>query len=177
VPPLAQGHELAAFALTEAGSGSDAGAMRTRAEGDPPRLTGAKQWITTGRQAHTLTVFAKDPDRPSAFVVRRGAAGFTVTREEEKMGQHSSSTVDLAFDETPAERLGPPGAGMRIALGTLDGGRIGIAAQAVGIAQAALDLACPTPRSATRSGARSAASRPSSTRWPTCRRWSRRRGR
>ncbi len=141
VPPLAQGHELAAFALTEAGSGSDAGAMRTRAEGDPPRLTGTKQWITTGRQAHTVTVFAKDPDRPSAFVVRRGAPGFAVTREEEKMGQHSSSTVDLAFDATPAERLGPPGGGMRIALGTLDGGRIGIAAQAVGIAQAALDLA------------------------------------
>jgi alkylation response protein AidB-like acyl-CoA dehydrogenase len=77
----------------------------------------------------------------SAFVVRRGAPGFSVTREEEKLGQHSSSTADLAFDGTPSERLGPPGGGMRIALSTLDGGRIGIASQAVGIAQAALDVA------------------------------------
>jgi alkylation response protein AidB-like acyl-CoA dehydrogenase len=142
VPPLAQGHELAAFALTEAGSGSDAGAMRTRAAGDdPPRLTGTKQWITNGSYAHTFVAFAKDPDKPSAFAVRRGAPGFSVTREEEKMGLNSSSTADLAFDDTPAERLGGAGGGMRVALSTLDGGRIGIAAQAVGIAQAALDVA------------------------------------
>ena len=86
-------------------------------------------------------VFAKDPDKPSAFLVRRGAEGFSVMREEEKMGQHSSSTADLLFESTPSERLGAPGAGMRIALSTLDGGRIGIAAQATGIAQAALDMA------------------------------------
>ena len=86
-------------------------------------------------------VFARDGERPSAFVVRRGAAGFRVTREEEKLGLNSSSTADLRFEDTPAERLGDPGAGMRIALATLDGGRIGIAAQAVGIAQAALDIA------------------------------------
>jgi alkylation response protein AidB-like acyl-CoA dehydrogenase len=140
VPPLAQGHELAAFALTESGSGSDAGAMRTRADGDGA-ITGTKQWITNGSHAHTFTVFAKDPETPSAFVVRRGAPGFSVTREEEKMGLNSSSTADLAFEATPSERLGAPGAGMRIALSTLDGGRIGIAAQAVGIAQAALDVA------------------------------------
>jgi alkylation response protein AidB-like acyl-CoA dehydrogenase len=140
VPPLAQGHELAAFALTESGSGSDAGAMRTRAD-DQGRLTGTKQWITNGSYAHTFTVFAKDPDKPSAFIARRGAEGFSVTREEEKMGLNSSSTADLAFEGTPAERLGAPGAGMRIALSTLDGGRIGIAAQAVGIAQAALEVA------------------------------------
>jgi alkylation response protein AidB-like acyl-CoA dehydrogenase len=139
VPPLAQGHELAAFALTESGSGSDAGAMLTRAADG--RLTGTKQWITNGSYAHTFTVFAKDPDKASAFVVRRGAEGFSVTREEEKMGLNSSSTADLAFDGTPAERLGGAGGGMRIALSTLDGGRIGIAAQAVGIAQAALDVA------------------------------------
>jgi alkylation response protein AidB-like acyl-CoA dehydrogenase len=142
VPPLAQGHELAAFALTEAGSGSDAGAMLTRAVED--RLTGTKQWITNGSYAHTFTVFAKDGvagDRPSAFVVRRGADGFSVTREEEKMGLNSSSTADLAFEGTPAELLGGRGGGMRVALSTLDGGRIGIAAQAVGIAQAALDVA------------------------------------
>jgi alkylation response protein AidB-like acyl-CoA dehydrogenase len=141
VPPLAQGHELAAFALTESGSGSDAAAMRSRAEGDPPALSGTKQWITNGSYAHTFTVFAKDPDKPSAFVVRRGAEGFAVTREEEKMGLNSSSTADIAFEGTPAERLGAPGGGMRIALSTLDGGRIGIAAQAVGIAQAALEVA------------------------------------
>jgi alkylation response protein AidB-like acyl-CoA dehydrogenase len=141
VPPLAQGHELAAFALTEAGSGSDAGAMRTRAEGDPPRLTGTKQWITNGSYAHTFVAFARDGDKPSAYVVRRGAEGFSVTREEEKMGLNSSSTADLAFEATPAERLGGAGGGMRVALSTLDGGRIGIAAQAVGIAQAALDVA------------------------------------
>jgi alkylation response protein AidB-like acyl-CoA dehydrogenase len=139
VPPLAQGHELAAFALTESGSGSDAGAMRTRAVDD--QLTGTKQWITNGSYAHVFTAFAKDPDRPSAFVVRRGAAGFSVTREEEKMGLNSSSTADLAFEDTPGELLGERGGGMRIALSTLDGGRIGIAAQAVGIAQAALDVA------------------------------------
>jgi alkylation response protein AidB-like acyl-CoA dehydrogenase len=142
VPPLAQGHEIAAFALTEAGSGSDAGAMLSRAaDGDPPALTGTKQWITNGSHAHSFIVFAKDPDKPSAFVVRRGAHVFSVTREEEKMGLNSSSTADLAFEDTPGERLGERGAGMRIALSTLDGGRIGIAAQAVGIAQAALDVA------------------------------------
>jgi alkylation response protein AidB-like acyl-CoA dehydrogenase len=140
VPPLAQGHELAAFALTESGSGSDAGAMRTRAD-DGPRLTGTKQWITNGSHAHSFLVFARDPERASAFVVRRGAQGFAATREEEKMGLNSSSTADLSFEDTPAERLGVKGAGLRIALQTLDAGRIGIAAQAVGIAQAALDVA------------------------------------
>jgi alkylation response protein AidB-like acyl-CoA dehydrogenase len=140
VPPLAAGEELGAFALTESGSGSDAAALRTRAAGD--RISGAKQWITNGSYASTFVVFAREEDAGiSAFVVRAGADGFRVTREEEKMGLHSSSTADLAFDDTPAERLGTPGGGMRIALSTLDGGRIGIAAQAVGIAQAALDLA------------------------------------
>jgi alkylation response protein AidB-like acyl-CoA dehydrogenase len=139
VPPLAQGHELAAFALTESGSGSDAGAMRTRAQAS--NITGTKQWITNGSHAHSFIVFARDPERASAFVVRRGAAGFSVTREEEKMGLNSSSTADLAFEDTPAELLGVKGAGLRIAFQTLDAGRIGIAAQAVGIAQAALDVA------------------------------------
>jgi alkylation response protein AidB-like acyl-CoA dehydrogenase len=140
VPPLAQGHEIAAFALTEPGSGSDAGAMLTRADGEH-RITGTKQWITNGSHAHVFNVFAKQDGKVSAFVVRRGAPGFRVTREEEKLGLNSSSTADLAFEDTPGEPLGPPGGGMRIALSTLDGGRIGIAAQAVGIAQAALDVA------------------------------------
>ena len=105
------------------------------------RITGAKQWITNGSFASTFIVFAKEDERPSAFLVRAGADGFSVTREEEKMGLNSSSTADLAFEDTPAERLGEPGNGMRVALRTLDGGRIGIAAQAVGIAQAAFELA------------------------------------
>jgi alkylation response protein AidB-like acyl-CoA dehydrogenase len=144
VPPLAQGHHLAAFALTEAGSGSDAGAMRSRVrhEDGTIRLTGTKQWITNGSHAGVLSVYAKDPeagDRPTGFVARKGA--WTVARVEEKLGQHSSDTADLVFEDAQVERLGPPGAGMRIALSTLDGGRIGIAAQAVGIAQAGLDVA------------------------------------
>jgi alkylation response protein AidB-like acyl-CoA dehydrogenase len=139
LPPLASGEELGAFALTEPGSGSDAGALRTRAVDG--RISGTKQWITNGSYASTFIVFAREHAGISAFVVRAGAPGFAVTREEEKMGLHSSSTADVAFDDTPAERLGAPGAGMRIALSTLDGGRIGIAAQAVGIAQAALELA------------------------------------
>jgi alkylation response protein AidB-like acyl-CoA dehydrogenase len=140
VPALAGGEEIGAFALTEAGSGSDASAMRTRAVDG--RLTGSKQWITNGSHASTFLVFAReDDDRIGAFVVRGGAPGFAVTREEEKLGLNSSSTADLAFEDTPGERLGEPGEGMRIALSTLDGGRIGIAAQAVGIAQAGLDVA------------------------------------
>jgi alkylation response protein AidB-like acyl-CoA dehydrogenase len=139
VGALAAGDEIGAFALTEAGSGSDAGAMRTRAVDG--RITGTKQWCTNGSYASTFLVFARENDRISAFVVRAGAEGFAVTREEEKMGLNSSSTADLAFNSTPGERLGEPGGGMRIALSTLDGGRIGIAAQAVGIAQAALDVA------------------------------------
>ena len=151
VPALAAGEEIGAFALTEAGSGSDASAMRTRAADG--RITGTKQWITNGSHAATFLVFAREEDRRrsgdereaqgsiGAFVVRAGAEGFAVTREEEKLGLNSSSTADLAFEETPGERLGEPGGGMRIALATLDGGRIGIAAQAVGIAQAALDVA------------------------------------
>jgi alkylation response protein AidB-like acyl-CoA dehydrogenase len=142
VPPLAQGHELAAFALTEAEAGSDAANLRTRAAGD--RITGAKQWVTNGSHAHAFCVFARDAaagDRPSAWLVRRGATGFRATREAEKLGLNSSSTADLVFEDTPAERLGEPGGGLRIAFSTLDGGRIGIAAQAVGIAQAGLDVA------------------------------------
>ena len=136
VPALASGEEIGAFALTEAGSGSDASAMRTRYEDGA--ITGAKQWITNGSYAGTILVFAREDERISAFVVRDG---FEVTREEDKLGLNSSSTADIVFEDTPAERLGEPGKGMSIALRTLDAGRIGIAAQAVGIAQAALDLA------------------------------------
>jgi alkylation response protein AidB-like acyl-CoA dehydrogenase len=139
VPPLAAGEELAAFALTEPGAGSDAGGIRTRASDG--RITGSKQWCTNGSHASTFVVFAREEEGTSAFVVRAGAEGFAVVREEEKMGLNSSSTADLSFENTPGERLGGAGQGMRIALSTLDGGRIGIAAQAVGIAQAGLEVA------------------------------------
>jgi alkylation response protein AidB-like acyl-CoA dehydrogenase len=140
VPSLAAGEEIAAFALTEPEAGSDATAIRTSVDPDG-RISGSKQWITNGSHAATLIVFAREGEGISARLVRGDAEGFEVTREEEKLGLNSSSTADLAFDGTPSEPLGPAGAGMRIALSTLDGGRIGIAAQATGIAQAALDLA------------------------------------
>jgi alkylation response protein AidB-like acyl-CoA dehydrogenase len=116
--------------------------MRTRVDAEG-RITGTKQWITNGSHAHVFVVFAREVEgeRAGAFVVRRGAAGFRATREEEKLGLNSSSTADLSLEDTPAERLGEPGGVMRVALRTLDAGRIGIAAQAVGIAQAALELA------------------------------------
>jgi alkylation response protein AidB-like acyl-CoA dehydrogenase len=149
VPPLARGETIGAFALTEPGAGSDAGALATR--GEPVdggwRLTGAKQWITNGSHAGTFLVFARtDPSTASArgvsaFVLERGEV--EVTREEEKLGLNSSSTADLAIDTVvPADRLlGEEQHGFRIAMATHDGGRIGIAAQAVGIAQAAFDVA------------------------------------
>lgn len=136
LPPLASGEQLCAFALTESEAGSDASNLRTRAVDG--RITGTKQWITNGSYAGVVTVFARDEAGISAYLV---TDGFTVVREEEKMGLNASSTADLAFEDTPGERLGAPGKGMSIALRTLDGGRIGIAAQAVGIAQAALELA------------------------------------
>jgi alkylation response protein AidB-like acyl-CoA dehydrogenase len=150
VPPLAQGEYLGAFALTEAEAGSDAGALRTRAEPDDGgwRITGAKQWITNGRYAGTFLLFARtDPDTPgargvSAFVV--DADHVRVTRDEEKLGLNSSVTNDIVLEGAHVERdrlLHDEGKGFRVAMKTLDGGRIGIAAQALGIAQAAYDVA------------------------------------
>ena len=150
VPPLARGEHLGAFALTEAEAGSDAGALRTRAEpdGDGWRITGAKQWITNGRYAGTFLLFARtDQETPGA----RGVSAFvldadhvSVTRDEEKLGLNSSTTNDIVVEGALVGRdrlLGEEGHGFRIAMATLDGGRIGIAAQAVGIAQAAYDVA------------------------------------
>jgi len=149
VPPLARGEALGAFALTEPEAGSDAGSLRTAAvpDGDGWRISGAKQWITNGRDAGTILAFARtDPDTPgprgvSAFVLDRDHV--RVTREEEKLGLNSSSTADLVIDaEVGRDRLlHEEGKGFRVAMTTLDGGRIGIAAQAVGIAQAAYDVA------------------------------------
>jgi alkylation response protein AidB-like acyl-CoA dehydrogenase len=149
VPPLARGETIGAFALTEPGAGSDAGSLATRAERTAGgwRLSGTKQWITNGAFAGTFLLFARTGPAEagargvSAFVL--DAAHVDVTREEEKLGLNSSSTTDLAIAaEVSADRLlGQEDHGFRIAMSTLDGGRIGIGAQAVGIAQAAYDVA------------------------------------
>jgi alkylation response protein AidB-like acyl-CoA dehydrogenase len=146
VPPLARGEKIGAFALTEAESGSDAASLASRAEADGEgwRITGAKQWITNGGEGGTIVLFARAEGGICCFLVDGRAGGLEVTREEEKLGLNSSSTVDLVLDGVRVERdrlLGKEGEGFKIAMGTLDGGRIGIAAQAVGIAQAAYDVA------------------------------------
>ena len=150
VPPLARGEQLGAFALTEPGSGSDAGSLRTTAtpDGDGWVLSGSKQWITNGSRAGTFVLFARtDPATAGArgvscFVV--DAEHVRITREEEKLGLNSSTTSDLVLEGAHVGRdrlLHEEGRGFRVAMATLDGGRIGIAAQALGIAQAAYDVA------------------------------------
>jgi butyryl-CoA dehydrogenase len=150
VPPLARGEAIGAFALTESGSGSDAGSLRTAASpyAEGWRISGSKQWITNGGFGGTILLFARtDPDLPgargvSAFVVDGDAV--QVTREEEKLGLNSSSTVDLVLEDVLVQRdrlLHEEGKGFSVAMATLDGGRIGIAAQALGIAQAGYDVA------------------------------------
>ena len=150
VPPLARGESLGAFALTEPGAGSDAGSLRTVAEpdGDGWRITGSKQWITNGSRAGTFVLFARtDPATDGArgvscFVL--DASHVRVTREEEKLGLNSSTTSDLVLEGASVDRdrlLHEEGRGFRVAMATLDGGRIGIAGQALGIAQAAFDTA------------------------------------
>jgi alkylation response protein AidB-like acyl-CoA dehydrogenase len=150
VPPLARGEVLGAFALTEPEAGSDAGSLRTAAkqDGDGWRISGAKQWITNGSYASTFLVFARTEEGVpggrgvSAFVL--DAKHVRVTREEEKLGLNSSSTADLVVEDAHVggdRLLYERGRGFEIAMTTLDGGRIGIAAQAVGIAQAAYDAA------------------------------------
>ena len=153
VPPLASGERIGAFALTESGSGSDAGSMRTRAaeQGDGSfRITGTKQWITNGGHAGSFVTFARTEDGTtdasgvSCFLVRGDAPGLSVGRVEEKLGLNSSNTVDMVYDDVAVEAaylLGQRTKGFRIAMQTLDGGRITIAAQALGIAQSAFDLA------------------------------------
>jgi alkylation response protein AidB-like acyl-CoA dehydrogenase len=150
VPPLARGELIGAFALTEPESGSDAGSLRTAAvaEGDGWRITGAKQWITNASYAGTFLLFARTdrdtagPRGISAFIL--DAEHVRVTREEEKLGLNSSSTGDLVVDGAVVGRdrlLHEERKGFGVAMATLDGGRIGIAAQALGIAQAAYDVA------------------------------------
>jgi alkylation response protein AidB-like acyl-CoA dehydrogenase len=152
VPEITSGRFAAAsFALSEAQSGSDAAALRTSARRDGSQyvLNGSKQWITSGDHAGVLIVWARTgaaADKPargiSAFLVEGGAKGLHAGRHEDKMGLRASSTVPLTLEDVrvPASAmLGAPGDGFHIALSALDGGRIGIASQAIGIATAALE--------------------------------------
>jgi len=149
--PLAGGEKIGAFGLTEPSAGSDAGSTKTTAVLDQDQwvLNGSKIFITNAGEAEIYVVFAmtdKEKGRRgiSAFIVEKGAPGFSFGKKEHKMGIRSSATMELVFEDCriPAKNLlGARGQGYKIALSTLDGGRIGIAAQAVGIAQGALDEA------------------------------------
>ena len=151
LPLMASGEKVAAYALTEPGSGSDAGAMRTtcRLEGDHWVLNGQKNWITNSTGAELFIVYAtKDPSLKHkgtcCFIVEKDSPGFSIGKHEETMGVRASGTCPLTFDnvKVPKENLlGEEGKGFNIAMAALDTGRVGIAAQAVGIAQAALDNA------------------------------------
>lgn len=151
VTKLASGEYLGAFALTEPGAGSDAANLKTRAvkDGDYYVLNGSKIFITNGGFADTYIVFAvTDPDKGSkgisAFIVEKDTPGFEIGKREKKMGLHGSSTVSLTFENcrVPASQLlGEEGEGYKIALSNLNIGRIGIGAQALGIAEAALSAA------------------------------------
>ncbi|MFJ4157943.1 acyl-CoA dehydrogenase [Pseudomonas sp. NPDC089752] len=149
--PLASGEMLGAFALTEPQAGSDASSLKTRArrDGDHYVLSGSKQFITSGQNAGVVIVFAvTDPDAGkrgiSAFIVATDSPGYQVARVEDKLGQHASDTCQIVFDDVRvpvANRLGEEGEGYKIALANLEGGRIGIASQAVGMARAAFEVA------------------------------------
>ena len=148
---LATGEIIGAFALTEPNAGSDPVRQTTKAvrDGDSYILNGTKRFITTGKNAGVVIVTAKTDDTKrhqgiSAFLVKKETPGFTVGQLEDKMGLRASDTVDLLFEDCriPAEdMLGKEGEGFKIAMTGLDGGRIGISAQSVGVAQAALDAA------------------------------------
>jgi butyryl-CoA dehydrogenase len=149
LPRLASGRSLGAYAITEPNHGSDAAAIETtcRRSGDKYVLNGTKAWITNGSRADVIITFAtldasRGPKAICAFIVESTYPGFTVGKKELKLGIRASDTVQLVFQdlEVPAgNRLGEEGLGFKIAMHTLDGGRIGIATQAVGIAQACLD--------------------------------------
>ena len=148
---LASGQYIGAFALTEPAAGSDPVSQATTAErdGDVYVLNGTKRFITSGKNCGLVIVTAKtDPDKGhhgiSAFLVRKGTPGFTVGHEEDKMGLRASDTTDLHFENCrvpAANLLGKEGDGFKVAMKALDGGRIGIAAQSVGVAQASFDAA------------------------------------
>jgi alkylation response protein AidB-like acyl-CoA dehydrogenase len=151
LPKLASGEWIGGFALTEPQAGSDASALRCKArrDGDHYVLSGSKQFITSGKNGQLIIAFAvTDPSAGkkgiTAFIVPTDTPGYEVVRVEEKLGQHASDTCQLAFNDMriPAElRLGAEGEGLKIALANLEGGRIGIASQAVGMARAAFEAA------------------------------------
>lgn len=152
IPKLATGEYLGAFALTEPSSGSDASSMKTRAvrDGDHYILNGSKVFITNGGEADTYVAFARtNPDEKgskgvTAFIIERDMPGFSVGKKEKKMGLNGSNTVEIIFEDcrVPVEnRLGEEGHGFKIAMANLESGRIGIAAQSLGIAEAALNYA------------------------------------
>jgi len=148
LPPLAS-EWISTYALTEPETGSDAASIKTRAvrDGDEYVINGAKQFITSAPFAHLFVVFAvTDPDKKhrgiSAFVVEKGTPGFSVGREEDKLGIRAASTCGLVFEDCRvpvANRLGEDGEGFKVAMASLDAGRVGIAAQALGIAQGAYE--------------------------------------
>jgi butyryl-CoA dehydrogenase len=150
VPDLARGRKLGAFGLTEPNAGSDAAGQQTRAEdsGDHWLLNGSKIFITNGGYADVFVIMAmtdkaKGTRGISAFIVEKGFEGFSIGKTEEKMGICASSTTELVFRNCKVPKqnlLGKPGDGFKVAMSTLDGGRIGIAAQALGIAQGAFDV-------------------------------------
>lgn len=149
--PMARGEKLGAFALSEPGSGSDAAAAKCKAvlKGDNFIVNGSKNWITNGVEADYYLVIAQTDAALKhkglvALVIEKGSAGFTFGKLEDKLGIRGSSTCQIIFEDTPVpveNMLGQVGDGFKVAMSTLDGGRIGIAAQAVGIAQGAWDHA------------------------------------
>ncbi|WP_067728470.1 acyl-CoA dehydrogenase [Oceanobacillus damuensis] len=149
IPKLATGQYLGAFALTEPSAGSDAGSLKTNAkkDGDNYILNGSKVFITNGGVADTYITFArtgKNAKDISAFIVEKNAPGLVIGKKEKKMGLHGSNTVQLTFDHCVVPKgnlLGEEGKGFNIAMANLNIGRIGIAAQGLGIAEAALDYA------------------------------------
>jgi acyl-CoA dehydrogenase len=144
VPGMASGQLLGAFCLTEPSAGSDAGALKSKAvlKGDHYVLNGSKVFITNGGEADIYIVFARTAEEEiSAFIVEKGSPGLVIGKDEKKMGLHGSRTVQLTFEDMKVPRenlLGEEGQGFKIAMSNLDGGRIGIGAQALGIAEAAL---------------------------------------
>ncbi len=148
LPAMAEGRLLAAFCLTEPDAGSDAAALRCTAvrDGDSYRLNGTKQFITSGKQADIAIVFARTGEGKqgiSSFIVKTDNPGYVVNRVEDKLGQRASDTCQIQLDDCRvpvADRLGEEGDGYRIALANLEGGRIGIAAQSVGMARSAYEL-------------------------------------
>lgn len=151
LPKMATGEWIGCFCLSEPNAGSDAGSLTTFAEdkGDHWEINGVKNWITNGKEANVAIVFAKTKKTPdykgiSAFIVETSTPGFSIIKEEDKLGIRGSSTCQLAFDKVKVPKdalLGEQEKGFRVAMATLDGGRIGIASQALGIAQGAFDYA------------------------------------